>query len=65
MKRLFSILSLLLIVLSMSAQTKILERSAKKTPAWLNTAVAFNVVDTRLKLCVLRSLLGIKLFEHG
>ena len=60
MKRLFSILSLLLIVLSMSAQTKILERSAKKTPAWLN-----NVVDTRLKLCVLRSLLGIKLFEHG
>lgn len=58
MKRLFSLLSLLLIVLSMSAQTKILERSAKKTPTWLNTAVdggfavtvqANNLADAQVK----------------
>ena len=39
MKRFIWVVCVLLLVLSASAQTKVIEKSAKKAPEWLNTAV--------------------------
>lgn len=39
MKRLMWVVCVLLLTVGVSAQTKVIESSAKKTPAWMNTAV--------------------------
>lgn len=46
MKHWLSIITILLITLSVGAQTKVLEKSAKKAPEWINTAVDNYLVVT-------------------
>ena len=39
MKRLMWVICALLLAAGMNAQTKVMEKSAKKVPGWMNTAV--------------------------
>lgn len=46
MKRLLSVVCVLLICVGIAAQTKVIEKSAKKPPVWMNTAVDDYLVVT-------------------
>ena len=46
MKRLLGLVCVLLVALGTAAQTKVIEKSAKKPPVWLNTAVDDYLVVT-------------------